>query len=328
MAITDIKLRGQRKRRVAGALLRFHQKRRRHPLTTKTAALSPVRVVCVSDTHNKQPDLPPGDVLIHAGDLTDTGSFDEVQAGLAWLSSQPHRHKVYVAGNHDVLLDESFLAKHPERRYGQTRTKADLDWGSVIYLEDSSVTLEIHADADDPSDAPSSQRGTRSLTVRGSPWTPQYGTSAFQYRPNALDHWDHKMGDLIGGSPRLDILVTHGPPRHHLDQRDFYRAGCPYLADKVYDLRPRLMVFGHIHAAYGREDTILDGVQKAYGDVMIGWSGWGTLAWMAISVAWGRVSSMLNQCVQRDDRLTTFVNAAVVAGRENELRNPPIVVEI
>lgn len=34
--------------------------------------------MCVSDTHNQTVKLPKGDVLIHAGDLTNQGSFSEV----------------------------------------------------------------------------------------------------------------------------------------------------------------------------------------------------------------------------------------------------------
>lgn len=36
------------------------------------------RLVCISDTHNCTPKLPKGDVLIHAGDLTNQGSYSEV----------------------------------------------------------------------------------------------------------------------------------------------------------------------------------------------------------------------------------------------------------
>lgn len=87
------------------------------------------RIVCISDTHNNKPFLPHGDILIHAGDLTENGSFDELQAQIHWLSAQPHRHKIVVAGNHDVLLDEHFLDRYPERRYGSRKTKRELDWG-------------------------------------------------------------------------------------------------------------------------------------------------------------------------------------------------------
>jgi hypothetical protein len=36
------------------------------------------RIVCISDTHNSTVKLPKGDVLIHAGDLTNQGSYSEV----------------------------------------------------------------------------------------------------------------------------------------------------------------------------------------------------------------------------------------------------------
>jgi hypothetical protein len=39
-----------------------------------------IRVVCVSDTHNTQPKLPNGDILLHAGDLTQSGSAEELKS--------------------------------------------------------------------------------------------------------------------------------------------------------------------------------------------------------------------------------------------------------
>lgn len=43
-----------------------------------TPTLRKTRIVCISDTHNCTVKLPAGDVLIHAGDLTNQGSFSEV----------------------------------------------------------------------------------------------------------------------------------------------------------------------------------------------------------------------------------------------------------
>ena len=40
------------------------------------------RFVCISDTHNCTVKLPKGDVLIHAGDLTNMGSYTEVGRSL------------------------------------------------------------------------------------------------------------------------------------------------------------------------------------------------------------------------------------------------------
>ncbi len=46
-----------------------------------------VRFVCISDTHNRTDRLvvPPGDVLLHAGDFTMTGDMEEVQHFNSWL---------------------------------------------------------------------------------------------------------------------------------------------------------------------------------------------------------------------------------------------------
>ncbi|KAG9632525.1 hypothetical protein KCU69_g20257, partial [Aureobasidium melanogenum] len=65
--------------------------------------LLPIRVVCLSDTHCQIPaSVPDGDLLIHAGDLTQAGTPKELQAQLDWLNSLPHTHKVVIAGNHDT----------------------------------------------------------------------------------------------------------------------------------------------------------------------------------------------------------------------------------
>ncbi len=46
-----------------------------------------VRFVCVSDTHNQTDrlEVPPGDVLLHAGDFTMTGQMKEVEHFNDWL---------------------------------------------------------------------------------------------------------------------------------------------------------------------------------------------------------------------------------------------------
>ncbi|KPM37952.1 hypothetical protein AK830_g8599 [Neonectria ditissima] len=311
-ALSSITLKGHRKRQVARALLAFHRVDPALP-----SPPNPIQIVCISDTHNKRPELPVGDILIHAGDLTENGSFDEMQAELKWLSDQPHRYKIFVAGNHDVLLDDAFLTKYPKRRYGQKKTKEDLNWGSVIYLQDSCVTLEFPS----PTQAPRLRR----LTIFGSPWSPQYGVSAFQYGPDDESHWSTRFASL---DVKPDIVVTHSPPKHHLDASSFRQAGCPYLAEELAHIRPRLSVFGHIHVSYGREDVVLDGVQRGYEEVMTGWAGWERLCWMAILVLWAKLKWLLRISDAGQEKGTTFVNAALVGGPSNELRNDPVAVNI
>ena len=47
--------------------------------------------------------LPDGDVLIHCGDATGLGSLNEFVDFNRWMSEQPHKYKIFVAGNHDWL---------------------------------------------------------------------------------------------------------------------------------------------------------------------------------------------------------------------------------
>jgi 3',5'-cyclic AMP phosphodiesterase CpdA len=64
-----------------------------------------ITVVCMSDNHNNKMNVPHGDLLIHAGDLTQSGTVTEIQDALNWIKSLSHPHKVVIAGNHDLALD-------------------------------------------------------------------------------------------------------------------------------------------------------------------------------------------------------------------------------
>ena len=54
--------------------------------------------------------VPDGDVLLHGGDFTKRGTRKEVQHFNKFLGSLPHKHKIVIAGNHEVTFDtESYL---------------------------------------------------------------------------------------------------------------------------------------------------------------------------------------------------------------------------
>ncbi|KAF4513388.1 hypothetical protein G6O67_000663 [Ophiocordyceps sinensis] len=194
----------------------------------------PVRVVCISDTHDHVVDVPPGDILIHAGDLTNDGSARAIQKQLDWLKSLPHQVKVVVAGNHDAFLD---ARTHSDAHAGPRQV---LDFGGLLYLEGDLTVQEVKG---------------RRLAIFGAPDIPECGPSsfAFQYTP-AGQPWFSRV------PPQTDILVTHGPPKHHLDLGN----GCPHLLREVWRVRPRLHVFGHVHCAYGSEPVYFDHLQLAY----------------------------------------------------------------
>ena len=61
------------------------------------------RFVCVSDTHNGSPlngsfKLPKGDVLVHAGDMTNQGTYSELSKTIDWIERADFEVKIVVAG--------------------------------------------------------------------------------------------------------------------------------------------------------------------------------------------------------------------------------------
>lgn len=66
-----------------------------------------LRIVCISDTHNKHRDLqlPKGDVLVHTGDFTLQGLPSEITDFSKWLGEQPFAHKLVISGNHEITFD-------------------------------------------------------------------------------------------------------------------------------------------------------------------------------------------------------------------------------
>lgn len=176
-----------------------------------------VRLVCLSDTHNrhKKIPIPDGDILVHAGDLSGRGAPGEIEAFDKFLSSLPHPHKVLIAGNHDFLFE-----REPERARSLIR--------GATYLQDEGITL-------------------CGLRFWGSPWQPWFFDWAFNLQ----------RGEPLARKWALipkdtDVLLTHGPPLHHGDRTCRGEdVGCADLLDAVRRVRPRLHVFGHIHEGYG-----------------------------------------------------------------------------
>ncbi|KDO24011.1 hypothetical protein SPRG_10707 [Saprolegnia parasitica CBS 223.65] len=180
-----------------------------------------LRIVCISDTHSRHGDLvvPDGDILIHAGDFTKRGLHTEIKAFDEWLGTLPHRHKIVIAGNHELSLDAACVSKQLLRH--------------CTYLENQVVEVE-------------------GIRIFGSPYsTLNPGCiMAFQAFPGS-----HAQS-IWGQAPaHVDILVTHGPP---LGIRDLSVRGqlCgdeDLLHDVQTRIQPKYHVFGHIHECYGSE---------------------------------------------------------------------------
>ena len=111
------------------------------------------RFVCMSDTHSVKKfehPIPDGDVLIHAGDFTMIGKMTEIREFKEFMVSLSHPHKIFIAGNHDILMHEDEY-EHLYSYWGVRGegVKSDptearkllLDAPDLTYLEDSEVTV-------------------------------------------------------------------------------------------------------------------------------------------------------------------------------------------
>lgn len=135
------------------------------------------RFVCVSDTHNEHNGvkLPEGDVLLHCGDFTLAGRLHEVEKFNEWLGDIPFKHKIVIAGNHELSFDPKIIEgvkKAKERNtfsrwssyLSPTLEKGGESIASLLtnctYLEDSEVTIN-------------------GIRIWGSPWQPEFGEWGF-----------------------------------------------------------------------------------------------------------------------------------------------------
>lgn len=197
-----------------------------------------VRIVCLSDTHNMlhRVAVPDGDVLVHAGDMTGTGRAMEINAELEKLIALPHKHIIFIAGNHDWLYE-----KNPLYAADIVRGFNERSGGRLHYLQDESVTID-------------------GVKFYGSPWQPEFCGWAFNLGRDSEDMrrvWKEIPDDT-------DVLITHGPPYNILDLPGMrYRfdadgkprhVGCEVLAPEVaFRVKPQLHVFGHVHGSYGQQ---------------------------------------------------------------------------
>lgn len=211
-----------------------------------------IKIACLSDTHCQleRIEIPPCDVILHAGDFSYRGEMPEVIKELEILSHKAdyiNADVIIVPGNHDwVFQYHSEDMKKVCRKLG--------------------IHLLIH-------EAMILKMGEKDYKVFGSPWTPYFFNWAFNAGRTvneAAHYFKPFIGDLWKDIPDdTNILITHGGPYKILDNiPDSYikpgspntqvNVGCEELLKKVNTLDSlKLHVYGHIHNAYNK--VVIDG---------------------------------------------------------------------
>ncbi|KAF8876847.1 Metallo-dependent phosphatase [Infundibulicybe gibba] len=206
------------------------------------------RFVCLSDSHSRTFEVPDGDVLLHGGDLTNTGTLAEFRKTIEWLCSLPHKRKIIIAGNHDLTLDSewydcNYVRWHSREGKQDFQSIMDLLKGpdavdaGLVYLQDEEYKFQA-------------KPGGKWWSVYGADglhgqWSPEFYNWAFSYKRENAE-------GIMSKIPKTDILLTHGPPYGIFDRiTQGADVGCPNLRAHLSRLRPRLHLVGHIHEARG-----------------------------------------------------------------------------
>ena len=168
------------------------------------------KLTLISDTHNKHNklngDLPGGDILLHAGDISSMGYEHEIKEFAKWYDNiNIYYHKVFIAGNHDWGFQNNV-----------EKVKGLLTgYKSIDYIQDEMIVIQ---DGDKPE-----------VKIWGSPWQPEFYNWAFNLTRNGEEL--KSKWDMIPEG--IDILITHGPSwgtNDDVEGRRGYHLGCELLA--------------------------------------------------------------------------------------------------
>jgi len=192
-----------------------------------------MKIIVISDSHGYLPEIDECDLFIHAGDICPATNHQKRYQKYwlkdhfnPWLDVVPARHKVFIAGNHDIIF-ETWKESLPEFH--------------AHYLENSFVEIE-------------------GLKIWGSPWSPFFCNWAFNFPESdrndgiiAKACWDKIPDDI-------DLLVTHGPAYGYGDLTTY--GGREHYGDKALKaalrrVKPQYHFFGHFHEGCDGEDTIM-----------------------------------------------------------------------
>ena len=170
-----------------------------------------MRIVAISDTHSyhrRIEEMPEGDMIVCAGDITWRGELEIIADFANWMKELPYAYKICIHGNHEL----GHAINGIKRKQGLKM----LEDAGITYLQDSGVEVG-------------------GFKVYGSPFTPTFYD--WEYMANRGEdiayHWSQIPDDT-------NILITHGPPYGILDSVEgvgIGPQGCEMLTEENQDAK-------------------------------------------------------------------------------------------
>lgn len=207
-----------------------------------------MKIVHFSDSHGKHDTLqiPECDVLICSGDIGGRTNMHELTAFLIWFEKQPAEKKIFIAGNHDIILDKKWANKAGDtvaRMFDEQR-HADaiklINQYKVVYLNNSD---HVH----------------KGIKFWGSPYSPSFHRHYWVFNADRGQEIQKIWAKIPSD---VDVLITHTPCKNILDKVDeIYRekpdedlnVGCQDLLNVISSRLTNLKLHcsGHIHDNFG-----------------------------------------------------------------------------
>lgn len=182
-----------------------------------------MKILFLSDTHSKGLSkifdglyIDDVDVLVHCGDFSNMGKLHEMINFNKWLGKLPFKHKIFIAGNHDLCMEK------------------DPNWAKSIitnatYLQDEELIID-------------------GVKFYGTPWCVSFGSWAFGL-PGNSEAMEKKRAMIPDD---VEILITHTPPYQIMDVNFLgEHCGCVKLRHRVNELKKlKYHCYGHLHEGY------------------------------------------------------------------------------
>lgn len=191
-----------------------------------------MKILATADLHGNLPEIEECDLLLIAGDICPAHNHSPLYQAQwlreemrPWLEEIPAKHVVACAGNHDFIWERNPSLAPPDLMKPVEAEGKTLRWH---YLQDEGTEIE-------------------GLKIWGTPWQLPFFDWAF----NAPEDQLELAFDLIPDD--TDIIVAHGPPYGQGDRtpRGEY-VGSKSMLKTIRRVKPKLMVCGHIHRAFGQ----------------------------------------------------------------------------